>query len=169
MKNSTEKKDDEWKILDSSIKKYIKEIDKIIGAKFITISQTMLSLAEHDLYSAAILSFILNHTILNPKGNKKNIYKFQQPSKHSLYKEGDSWCEYLHCSQKIFQTSLAKIAQKIDKQIETKHNKIVEVYMEDRVSYYEINRDNLLKRLQMLKPFKGAKILKRASHSPIRK
>ncbi|MFA5049218.1 MAG: hypothetical protein WC516_09405 [Patescibacteria group bacterium] len=157
--------DNEWKEHDSSIKNYIKEIDKIIGAKFITISQTILSLAEHDLYSAAILSFILNHTVFSVR-NKKNMYKFQQPSKHNLYKEGDSWCEYLHCSRKIFQTALAKIAQKIDKRNEVKHDKIIEFYMEDRVTYYEINRFNLLKRLQTLNNFKG-EVSKR--HVPILK
>lgn len=47
--------------------------------------------------------------------DRKAFFKFQQPCKHKLYKEGDSWTEELGFSRSEFNVALKRIGTKITK------------------------------------------------------
>lgn len=46
---------------------------------------------------------------------EQEFYKFKEPCRNSLYKEGDSWCEELGLSRRAFDTAIKKIGFKLGK------------------------------------------------------
>ena len=82
------------------------------------------------------------------KSDKKPFYKFKQPCGHSLYREGDSWCEELSFSRNEFDTALRNIGIKkmADMNIEQVMQQALEerkpvVYWTDagRVTHYDLH------------------------------
>ena len=72
------------------------------------------------------------------KNGKKEFYKFIEPAKHNLYRDGDSWTEELGFSKKEFQIAFKKLENLgvVKKRI-----------TRDRVTFYSLAEDKLLKKL----------------------
>lgn len=84
------------------------------------------------------------------KNGKKPFYKFKEPCMHHNYNDGDSWCEELAFSKKEFDSSLKRIAIKLNsKSKQTDHQMFVEYWStQDRKTFYQINEENLGKVLK---------------------
>lgn len=89
------------------------------------------------------------------KYGKEKFYKFKQPCKHVLCKEGDSWCEELGFSREEFDTALSKIGFKLGKANKTnkeserkreekKNNSFIHYYTDSkRLTWYKLNHNAL--------------------------
>jgi len=87
------------------------------------------------------------------KGGRKRFYKFRNKCKHPLYNEGDSWCEELGFSDKEFDTAIKRIGFKMGKtENRIKKEEAFIIYYRDShdVTWYEINTDNLEKKLNRI-------------------
>jgi len=87
------------------------------------------------------------------KNGRQKFYKFRDKPKspHKLYKDGDSWCEELGVSGKVFDTALKKIGYKIGKarNVIPKEEAFVWYYTDDkRVTWYILNEELLCNRLK---------------------
>ena len=86
------------------------------------------------------------------KNGRQKFYKFRDKpkSQHRLYKDGDSWCEELGVSGKMFDTALKKIGFKTGKarNVIPKEEAFVWYYTDDeRVTWYILNEELLRNRL----------------------
>jgi hypothetical protein len=74
--------------------------------------------------TGSVLSAILLQQMMYwAKRMNNKFYKFMQPCKHPLYKEGQSWCEELGFTKAEFETALRKIAFKLGKRKDPKPKK----------------------------------------------
>lgn len=95
-----------------------------------------------------VSAIILQQMIYRRKWKK--FYKFTEPAQHELYKEGDSWTEELWMNVKQFTNSLKKIAYKLWKtknQIKKEDALIIYFTDSNRLTWYELNLDNIYKLL----------------------
>lgn len=77
---------------------------------------------------------------------KKPFYKFIEPCSHELYILGDSWCEELAFSKKVFVTARNAIAEKIKKGGSKNSESLVHYWtLPSRLTYYEINESGVAK------------------------
>ncbi len=91
------------------------------------------------------------------KNGRERFYKFRtKPEKpNKLYKEGDSWCEELGISGKVFDTALRTIGFKMGKKRNTikKDEAYVWYYTDrDRITWYILNEELLYKALKGIYP-----------------
>jgi len=82
--------------------------------------------------------------------NWKKFYKFTEPSKNEKYRGWDSWTEELWMNIKQFKNNLKKIAFKLGKtknEIEKENALIIYYTDSNRLTWYELNLDNIYKLL----------------------
>lgn len=92
---------------------------------------------EFTKVTGSVTSAILLQQIIYRLQDAESFYKFKEPCKHALYKEGDSWIEELGFTRREFDTALEKL----------KGLKLVNTQTTmDRITYYSLNKDvfNLL-------------------------
>lgn len=87
-------------------------------------------------------AIILNRIFFYWKTKSKYFYKFKEPCTHEWYREGDSWTEELSITRKVFDNALKKISIRIKKGVTTEHNKMIEHWTTNNVTYYQINLKN---------------------------
>jgi len=83
--------------------------------------------------------------------NWKKFYKFTEPCEHELYKPGDSWTEELWLTKFEFTNNLKKIGFKLWKtknQIKKEDALIIYYTDSNRLTWYELNLDNIFKLLK---------------------
>ena len=70
----------------------------------------------------------------------KPFYKFKEACEHSLYRNGDSWCEELGFTRREFDTALERIGGRVVKGKRKPKNVLV-YYWTDiaRVTFYDVN------------------------------
>lgn len=94
--------------------------------------------------TGSVLSTILLSQMLYwwDKMGRKPFYKFKEPCKHQLYKQGESWVEELGFSKKEFDNALKNIATR--KSDTTKEETYITYWTDiNRVTHYSINEDIL--------------------------
>ena len=86
-------------------------------------------------------ALLLQQILYRWKNNgRKAFYKFKEPCKHRLYKEGDSWLEELGFSRREFDSALDFIAQKISIMVPKDPAKLVWYWIDaDRITHYDLN------------------------------
>jgi len=80
---------------------------------------------------------------------KKPFYKFKQPAPSNIkYKKGDSWCEALGFTRSEFDRALSKIGARVKKGEPLPSDALVWFWTTiDRVTYYRINEDALISKI----------------------
>jgi len=93
---------------------------------------------KHITYSVTATILLQQIIYWWQKNGKKEFYKFIEPAKHNLYRDGDSWTEELGFSKKEFQIAFKKLENLgvVKKRI-----------TRDRVTFYSLSEDKLLKKL----------------------
>ena len=102
-------------------------------------------------------AIILNRIFFYWKTKSKYFYKFKEPCTHEWYREGDSWTEELSITRKVFDNALKKISTRIKKGSIIEHNKMIEHWTTNNVTYYQINLKNwnsFNQKLEVSKTFK---------------
>lgn len=83
------------------------------------------------------------------KNGQQPFYKFKEPCTHELYRQGDSWCEELFTTPRVFDGVMVKIGFKRGtppkNQVAKKREDALIWYWTDsnRMTWYEINGDLL--------------------------
>ncbi len=97
---------------------------------------------ELNKLTGSVLSTILLQQLLfwSKKNKNKPFYKFIEPCNHSLYKEGDSWCEELGFTKYEFSSAYKKL--NVLGIVSKKTNR-------ERVTFYVVDTSNLAK---LIKP-----------------
>ena len=125
--------------------------------------KSLRSICKNSVTATILLSQMMYRAERHFKKYKKDkFYKFKQPCKHRLYKEGDSWCEELGFSREEFDAALKKIGFKLGKTNKTskesekkreekKNNAFIHYYTDsERLTWYKLNHNTLSKALNTL-------------------
>ena len=125
--------------------------------------KSLRSICKNSVTATILLSQMMYRAERHFKKYKKDkFYKFKQPCKHRLYKEGDSWCEELGFSREEFDAALKKIGFKLGKTNKTskesekkreekKNNAFIHYYTDsERLTWYKLNYNTLNKALNTL-------------------
>lgn len=101
--------------------------------------------------TGSVTSTILLQQILywHKKNDGKPFYKFKEPCGHTLYKEGDSWCEELGFSRSEFDIALSNLAVKRNKGNKDNLPDAFIYYWitPDRITYYTVNEEYLFSKI----------------------
>lgn len=133
------------------------DILKKLLVDYLADDKTMISYRpSFNQFTGGVLATLLLQQILYwyKNNNYKPFYKFRTPCKHKNYKDGDSWTEETGFTEYEFDSALKKIGIKMTKETkEKKHEFLVEYWRTPaHLTYFQVNIENLLKKIQGLKP-----------------
>ena len=127
-----------------------------IENEFLTIvpSTFVRYIPEYRKYTKSVTGAILLRAIIDwYKSKGSHFYKFKEPCNHSLYVEGDSWCEELGFGRREFDTAIKDIGQKLKKDTKKNYDVFVWYWIDmDRLTHYQVNIKAVAKMLLDLYP-----------------
>lgn len=96
---------------------------------------------EYRNYTKSVTGAILLRAVIDWYKTKGSyFYKFKEPCSHSLYVEGDSWCEELGFTKHEFDGAIKEIGQKLKKGTKKNPNVFVWYWIDmDRLTHYQVN------------------------------
>lgn len=96
---------------------------------------------EYRNYTKSVTGAILLRAVIDWYKTKGSyFYKFKEPCNHSLYVEGDSWCEELGFTKHEFDGAIKEIGQKLKKGTKKNPNVFVWYWIDmDRLTHYQVN------------------------------
>jgi hypothetical protein len=96
---------------------------------------------EYRNYTKSVTGAILLRAVIDwYKTKGSHFYKFKEPCNHSLYVEGDSWCEELGFTKHEFDGAIKEIGQKLKKGTKKNPNVFVWYWIDmDRLTHYQVN------------------------------